>query len=272
MALNTALSNCGWSYNPTIPEFGDQSVNLTLIAKSTDPPNSDCTKDSDCPQGQVCGTLQQLNDISGGPGPGLFPGKCGRLIGLLSSNGICSWAQGVQSASTYPNNAPFHCKTNTGQTGGTFNDLYGCAGVYATSGYNCQAPDSRVCGCPLWASVGIHAPATSACECQNPTWQQKALPWLEWMKEACPTSYVFPYDDPSSTFQCRNQDPSFGNKNTLGYTITFCPDGRKISREDFQSLTTEGETSMAAITSYCQWTLVVSTVSYLIQCHLINML
>ena len=41
------------------------------------------------------------------------------------------------------------------------------------------------------------------------------------MKRACPTAYAFPFDDPSSTYQCRNKDP--GNSNTMGYTITFCP-------------------------------------------------
>ena len=49
------------------------------------------------------------------------------------------------------------------------------------------------------------------------------------MKRACPTSYVFPFDDTSSTFQCENQvGPE--NINGLGYTITFCPGGRQLGR------------------------------------------
>lgn len=59
-----------------------------------------------CPRGQVSSTLQQLNPITGGPMPGLFPGRCGRFIGLWNTNGICTWAQGVQDC-TFPNNSLF---------------------------------------------------------------------------------------------------------------------------------------------------------------------
>lgn len=97
-AYSNNLSGCSWSFNPTnISVYGDQSISLTLVANSTDPnvSNSNCTRDSDCPRGQVGGTLQQLNPITGGPMPGLFPCGCGRFIGLWNTNGICTWAQGV---------------------------------------------------------------------------------------------------------------------------------------------------------------------------------
>jgi hypothetical protein len=56
------------------------------------------------------------------------------------------------------------------------------------------------------------------------------LPWIQWMKKACPTAYAYQYDDSSSTFQCGNKNPSSMNTNTVGYTITFCPGGKSVSR------------------------------------------
>lgn len=255
-AMNRNLGDCSWTFDPTtITGFGDQSIFLRLIAKSTDPssPNANCTKDSDCPQAdQVCGTLQQLNSISSGPEPNLFPGKCGRLIGLWNADAICTWAAAVDGSSTYPNTAPFKCKSSTDQSGGAFNELYECTAPYETSGYNCNPPNSTnvVCGCPLWENEGINAPATSDCLCNNSVWHQSSLPWVEWMKRACPTSYVFPFDDKSSTFQCKNQvGPE--NTNGVGYTITFCPSGRNLKLSSVRSDTTNGGISFgssAAIT------------------------
>lgn len=53
-SMSSSLSGCSWSYNPTnISGYGDQSTSLTLVAKSSDTNgNSNCSKDSDCPQGQ----------------------------------------------------------------------------------------------------------------------------------------------------------------------------------------------------------------------------
>ena len=186
-AINDNLSGCSWRFDPTnITGFGDQSIHLRLVAKSTDPnaPNRICTEDSDCPQGQVCGTLQQLNDVSGGPEPNLFPGRCGRFIGLWNADSICTWAAAVNGSATFPNTAPFNCMSSTGHSSGLFNELYEYSATYSKSGYSCNPPNSDplVCGCPQWESEGITAPATSECLCNNPIWQQRALPWVEWMK------------------------------------------------------------------------------------------
>lgn len=37
-------------------------------------------------------------------------------------------------------------------------------------------------------------------------------------KDACPTAYSFPYDDPTSTFTCRPATAA-----GVGYRVTFCP-------------------------------------------------
>ncbi len=220
VARSSNLGGCTWCFDPTSILGSDQSIPLTLVAKDSNS-NNNCTKHSDCPRGFVCGTLQQL-DEAGGPGPNLFPGRCGRFIGFLNADRICEWTQGVSNPNTFPNRPPFSCKTNIGP--GTFSELYGCSGPYSTSGYNCNPGNSMLCGCPAWESIGINAPATSPCQCDNTDWQKNSLPWIQWMKKACPTAYTYPFDDASSTFQCQNQD------GTVGYTITFCPDGKSLTQ------------------------------------------
>lgn len=88
----------------------------------------------------------------------------------------------------------------------------------------------------------INAPATSPCQCNN---ADLSLPWVEWMKRACP-SYVFPFDDATSTFQYRNL--AFGNKNTVGYTITFCPGGKEITRNVLGSTPNSGQPTLSSMT------------------------
>lgn len=43
---------------------------------------------------------------------------------------------------------------------------------------------------------------------------------LAWLKTACPSCYVYPYDDMSSTFQCATA----GASNTMSYVVEFCQD------------------------------------------------
>lgn len=232
MASNRNLSDCTWDFALfNITGFGNESALLPLVANNSNG-NANCSQNADCEDGEFCGTLEQLNDISGGPEPNLFTRKCGRLIGLWNANGICKWAAGVSDLSKFPNTYPFRCMERTGQmfADDTFASLYGCSGLYGTSGYQKNPPiPSIVCGCPTWKDEGINAPAVSMCQAYNTVWGKNSLPWVEWMKRACPTSYVFPFDDESSTFQCQNKDPSFGDSSSQGYIITFCPGGKEIN-------------------------------------------
>ena len=59
--------------------------------------------------------------------------------------------------------------------------------------------------------------ASGSCVNNNPTWASQVQPLLAVLKETCPTAYTYPYDDFTSTFQCRGQ----GSTNLLGYVITF---------------------------------------------------
>lgn len=96
------------------------------------------------------------------------------------------------------------------------NDLYGCVpgGPNDVVG-SCYSNDAAAtcCGCPSWSPDG---------ECKNhyAKWQLPSLPekYAKVFKDACPTAYSFPYDDPTSTFTCKG-----GDGHNVGYAVTFCP-------------------------------------------------
>jgi Thaumatin family len=57
------------------------------------------------------------------------------------------------------------------------------------------------------------------CQAANTTWGSNARATVSWIKEGCPSSYVYPFDDKSSSFTCNNSTTA----NSVTYTITFCP-------------------------------------------------
>jgi len=84
-----------------------------------------------------------------------------------------------------------------------------CAPWPIPSGNNCTSTTSD-------------PPAGSSCgsaPCTNPDWVRNAQPLASAFKQACPAAYSFPFDDPTSTFQCLGS----GSTSPLGYNITFCP-------------------------------------------------
>jgi hypothetical protein len=49
-----------------------------------------------------------------------------------------------------------------------------------------------------------------------------STPVTEYMKNGCPTSYTFPYDDPQSLFICPDAAQNAG-KGAKDYKIVYCP-------------------------------------------------
>ena len=123
----------------------------------------------------------------------------GQYVGCRSANQVCA---------VDPTNATLDCANER--------DLYACepGGPNAVSG-SCYSQNATAtcCGCPPWSPAG-------ACKAHDTKWEPPALPgkYAQVFKTACPTAYSFPYDDPTSTFQCRGTATS-----NPGYTITFCP-------------------------------------------------
>lgn len=123
----------------------------------------------------------------------------GKQVGCRSAGQVCA---------IDPQNPTLACAAT--------NDLYGCVGggpnnVIGSCYSNNAAP--TCCGCPSWSPNG-------ECNNNNPKWQLPSAPekYAKVFKDACPTAYSFPYDDPTSTFTCQGRP----DKN-VDYDITFCP-------------------------------------------------
>lgn len=123
----------------------------------------------------------------------------GKQVGCRSAGQVCA---------IDPQNPVLACATT--------NDLYGCTeggpnGVIGSCYSDNAAP--TCCGCPSWSPQG-------ECNNNNPEWQLPSAPekYAKVFKDACPTAYSFPYDDPTSTFTCQGRP----DKN-VDYDITFCP-------------------------------------------------
>lgn len=223
---------CAWNMDSS-----DNPLPSTLY-KRVQAAGAACETDASCSDGQVCGMAS-----------GAVQG-CGDLIGYWSANEVCgafydkpNVPQGLVTG------APFYCDT-------VVPDEYGDYGTQTTL-YQCPATDSdpynvscyqngtsdkptdqRCCGCTDWTELGIPSSETCTDAGQdrngpNPFWDGSdpavpdggsVLELLTPQKTACPAAYSYPFDDPSSTFQCNTTDTISG-ANAAGYTITFCPGG-----------------------------------------------
>jgi hypothetical protein len=193
------LGGCSWKFQPP-------SVDYRWVS----PGGAPCWRDADCRAGAVCGLSFNADDATGA-----FKKTCGTQLGLWSANQVC----GVQADF----DVPFNCQQSAGRSNGTpvtLRDLYHCTNVGS-----CYQPGatSECCGCVNWDQAGLTvppAPYTEQCINTNTQWRRHVQPRLEWLKRGCPTAYVYPYDDMSSTFTCGNVTAGV---NKVDYLITFCP-------------------------------------------------
>ena len=197
---SSLLGSCSWAFNPPTNDY-------RWVKKG----GKSCSVDSDCQSPTVCG-------LSSNPGhnPPLLK-TCGALLGYFTADQICGVERGYGE--------PINCSTPlpAPQNNLTLSNLYGCTSVGScySSGAN-----NTCCGCVNWDQEGIPVPKTPytfQCVSSNPNWTNYAEPSLIWLKSACPTAYVYPYDDKSSTFTCSNMQKSV---NVMNYNITFCPNNQ----------------------------------------------
>ena len=99
---------------------------------------------------------------------------------------------------------------------------------------NSGQPDvNSCCGCIDWSSKGIPVSETCAVpqdNTQNP-WIKTVKDKVLWLSENCPAGYAYQFDDVHSTFICSTVNTvniTKTNPNTMGYAITFCPNGEEI--------------------------------------------
>lgn len=181
-----------------------------------------CTIDSDCPTFTNSNRQQQNMKCVGATDQN--PGKCqepcisGQCAGVhcKSDSDCVNKTQGTFMLCDKSGwNSP------TSQTCVATNaSLFECTGV---SGSCYTSGVSSLCaGCPTDSSNPLSKswPASpTQCSSNNTDWTGAIQPWLISFKKACPTAYSFPFDDPTSTFQCKSD----GTTNSVNYTITFCP-------------------------------------------------
>lgn len=195
-----------------------------------------CAGDQDCPASTECVPL------GGSPGGGKVcrqrcqGGKC--TAAACSSDADCLTQNG------HPNGTFSRCDTSTHQCVGTVASLFQASGLNGQSCYisyyeTQTAPSASCGGCPTdcedppclpWPEP----PPTHTCLNSNPDWKAIAEPYAALYKDVCPTAYTFPFDDPTSTFQC-----SGGTPNTVSYTVTFCPSGSALFSDGFEAGNTE---------------------------------
>ncbi|KAJ1563152.1 hypothetical protein HK405_012421, partial [Cladochytrium tenue] len=197
---SSGVGACSWT--PSAPGQYYVAVSDTEGSQKACSSNSDCTT-----AGEACGA-----PIDGAASAAL---RCAPPYGYFHAARSCERAGTCGTAAGSPNAA-----------GITVSDLFMCdAGL--GSCYSAGAT-TACCGCANWGSLGITVPSsTQTCGATNPNWTKDVLPSLQWMKSQCPSAYVYPFDDLSSTFTCSSA--AAGTTNTVAYTITLCPQSSKLT-------------------------------------------
>ena len=183
--------------------------------------------------GQLCGlSIDRSNNT-------LSP-VCGEFLGYWSADQVCSYSGLSSTVNTF-----FNCKqalSSAFPTNSTLYDLMRCKvpskdvnPLYNSCylSYSGFTPDqiNTCCGCVDWWNPAVTPSATilansntQSCGTQiDPEWTTNVQPMIQWMKQACPSAYTFPFDDKTSSFGCTNNLPT--SPNSVGYIITFCEGG-----------------------------------------------
>jgi hypothetical protein len=179
-----------------------------------------CNAESDCTGHGYCGT-----QFIPGVGPNqTYLQQCGVFAGWWTIDDFCANQNNVVG--------PFDCGASIldgdGSSSTNLASLAGCtirgssSAGNGTSCYNDSTYPTTCCGCATDSSnvLAQYWPPGAASACNgnnNTTWASAIQPFLVNLKRACPTAYSYPYDDPTSTFQCRSDKPI----NRLGYKVIF---------------------------------------------------
>ena len=194
-------------------------------------PGTPCTAES-CGAGKHCG-LTSANLLANSSTT-----TCGTLLGYWSPQELCQY----DVTPNFPNfpitdsngNVVVSCSNQYGAN--KYSELAGCNGSNgaATSCFSVSAPSSSCGGCATWSNLGILVPTdtsvVAACKYPNAYWvgngttRPGVLPYITWLKQTCPSCYVFSFDDKTSTFNC----PESG-QSAVNYNIDFCPQNKGLT-------------------------------------------
>lgn len=191
----TGVSPSSWSFTPPLPEY-------VWVTTGGVP----CTSNENCGMpGLVCGLSNNVGVAN------RLQLNCGTQLGYWTADEVCGFQPNF--VGPWGNCSDAVAAPNVG--GMTKWNLFACNNGVGSC-YQ-DGASNACCGCSNWAT----SPAvTTACKNTNENWKKIVLPTLEWLKNACPTCYTYPYDDVSSTFTCSRIVNSL---NVMPYTITSCP-------------------------------------------------
>ncbi len=180
-----------------------------------------------CNSQNTCTNSEQICGLAFDASQNNFSKQCGSFLGFWSADTICGISPNFQS----PFGDNFRCNLTLGSpfpdNTYTLTQLLLCSPPDSTKPLfnSCYLSYSgatsnelrQCCGCSNWSGIATPSAACPAGQI-DPQWTQHVEPIISWMKQACPTSYAYPYDDKASSFQCESTEAT-------EYTITFCPGG-----------------------------------------------
>lgn len=169
-----------------------------------------------CTGGESCGlTKTNINN-------GTYALTCGKAYGWISANQFSKMNSGTLQPNLFPTPTTYWTSTSN-----TLLNYQQCNGS-TFSANNPGSPLIDACGGGVWGNVGNPGQqssmpsndggalvnpalftaglnvinASSRVESSSSNWLNYVLPTIQWIKQACPTCYTFPYDDPSASFSC----------------------------------------------------------------------
>lgn len=209
-----------WSF--TLPSYLNSTV---FQLRWVDDSNATvCAADSTCQtidKSYYCGMTRTNEGLAGQT-------TCGKLLGYWTFDQICT----DNNAFTFKNgNGDTIASCGTNFDTNTYQDLLACSGPAAASCFNVSSKNYTCCGCVNWNALGLIVPTdpniVQQCKYPNTYWVGSdkfnapgVLPFISWLKSACPGCYSYPYDDKTSTYGC----PGNNGQSAVNYTIDFCPE------------------------------------------------
>ncbi len=227
---------CDWGL-ASVPTTPDPAVYYFVGGGSGAP----CSGTSPCHiSTEICGLSQPT------PNAAISERVCGYFQGYWTPDELCGQSANlpadIRTALQCTTPLPSSFNLSTDPYGNTYTSLMACyvtpgytGPVYAscyTTSYTGVPPASpqQCCGCVDWweqsqtiGNVTIDANVTSqTCPLTHvdPYWTTYIQEGVQWLKKACPSVYVYPFDDTTSKFTCTNNTQT--GTNTTSYVVTFC--------------------------------------------------
>lgn len=221
-SATTTLGGCSWNFENS---FLTNNFPLNLGYRWVGNENATvCLADTTCTAINANYRCGLSSTSVGTTGSGSAQTTCGTLLGYWSQDEICA-ANATYNPTGNANTEIVNCTAGSGGSfgGNTLINLLACTGPANQSCYTAGADPSICGGCTNWTQVnGVPSNSSVITACTTPNssfWVPNVLPGLNFLKQACPSAYVYPYDDKASTFTC----PQNSGQSAVNYVVEFCP-------------------------------------------------